>query len=464
MYMKWFRSLFRYPELWVLSAFALLTRLWQLDFPRAIVFDEVYFRQFAADYLNGNFFFDIHPPFVKLVFAGIATLFHLSASQVQSGDPGGMILRVLPALAGAALVPLLYVIIRQLGLGRRMAAFGALLVVADNALLVESRFVLMDSLLLLFGMGAFSAYLFLRRLTGRWRWLWVVVVAILLGMLVSTKWTGLAIAGLIFATWMIDSVVHKTRWQTIVGEGLLALVIMATIYISTFAVNFTLLTHSGAGDAFMSEKFQSTLVGSKYYDPNVKMSLWDKIVELNSEMYTAQSTLEHATHPYATKWYTWPFEIRGVYYWEGAPLKDGSQGNIYLLGNPAVWWLSTVGVLAALGIWLTKPLWLGGRHKQVAFLLTGYGLNFVPFAFIDRPMFLYHYLFALLFAIMLTCIMLSQLFDWQRHKYGRKAPVQTYWLLVAVVALGFLYFLPLSYGWPMSPADLQSHMWLPSWR
>ena len=28
----------------------------------------------------------------------------------------------------------------------------------------------------------------------------------------------------------------------------------------------------------------------------------------------------------------------------------------------------------------------------------------------------------------------------------------------------FLYFLPISYGWPLSPADLQQRMWLPSWR
>jgi len=458
------RRLFRYPEIWVLTALALLTRLWQLGVPHALVFDELYFRQFASDYLSGHFFFDIHPPFVKLLFAGIGMLFRLTAAQVQSGTPGDVILRTLPALAGAALVPLMYVIMRQLGLGRRMAAFGALLVLADNALLVESRFVLMDSLLLLFGMGAFSAYLYLRRITGNWRWLWVVVVAVLLGMLVSTKWTGLAIAGLLFATWMIDSVVRRTPWQRIVGEGVLALLIMATIYICSFAVSFALLTHSGDGDAFMSQRFQSTLVGSKYYDPNVHMSLWEKIVELNSEMYTAQSSLEGVTHPYSTKWYSWPFEIRGVYYWEGATLSNGAQGNIYLLGNPAVWWLSTIGMFAALVVWLTKPAWLGRRHKQIAFLLTGYALNFVPFAFIDRPMFLYHYLFALLFAIMLTCVMLSLAFDWQRRRYGRKVVAQTYWLLVAIVVLGFLFFLPLSYGWPMSPSDLQLHMWLPSWR
>ena len=194
------------------------------------------------------------------------------------------------------------------------------------------------------------------------------------------------------------------------------------------------------------------------------MSLWDKIVEYNMEMYTAQSSLEGVTHPYASRWYSWPFEIRPVYFWQGPTLEDQRQGNIYLLGNPAVWWLAFAGALTALIVWLAKPNWLGRRRKLVAFLLAGYALNFVPFTFITRPMFLYHYLFALLFSILVTCVMLGILFDWQKKKYGGRAVTQTYWILVAVVVIGFLNFIPLSYGWPMTPSDLQQHMWLPTWR
>jgi dolichyl-phosphate-mannose-protein mannosyltransferase len=157
-------------------------------------------------------------------------------------------------------------------------------------------------------------------------------------------------------------------------------------------------------------------------------------------------------------------EVRPVYFWQGQTLGNGQQGNIYLLGNPAVWWLAAVGVVTALAIWLAKPNWLGRRRKLVAFLLTGYALNFVPFTFINRPMFLYHYLFALIFSILALCVMLTLLFDWQKKKFGIKAVHRTYWVLLAVVILGFLYFLPLSYGWPMSPADLAQKMWLPTWR
>ena len=461
--MKWHQRLFKYPEIWVLAIAAMVTRFFQLHLPSTIVFDETYFRTFAGHYMDGHYFFDIHPPFVKLLFAGFANLFNISPEQLIGGDPGATALRILPALAGIALVPLVYVIIRQFGLGRRVAAIGAVLVLLDNALMVESRFILMDSILLLAGLGALASYLAMRRAKSAARWVWLVVTALLMAILVSTKWSGLAVAGLIGLLWLIDGIRQHVDWRRLIGEGVAVVAIVLTVYISLFMVHFSLLTQSGEGDAFMSPKFQSLLEGSPVYDKDARMAFWDKFVELNEEMYTAQSSLNDVTHPYSSKWFSWPVEARGVYYWQG-PEVNGLQGHIYLLGNPVVWWGSTLAVVVMFLIWLIRPRILGKRQMLVAFLLVGYAVNFVPFAFIDRPMFLYHYLFALIFAILLTCVLLSLLFNWQQRKYGKKAVTQTTWVIVAVTLLGFLYFLPISYGFPLNQADLMQRMWLPTWR
>lgn len=457
-------GLLSHPEVWVLTLAALLTRLWQLGLPPAVVFDEIYFRQFAADYLTGNYFFDVHPPLVKLLLAGLAGLAHLAPQQIVDADPAATVLRFLPAIAGVLMVPLMYLILRQLRLGRRVATLGASLVLLDNALLVESRFILTDSVLLLAGLGALSGYLALRRRAGNRRWLWVLLVAICIGAMVSTKWTGLATAGVIGLAWLIEGVLRKADWRRLLGEGALALLVIALIYVGSFMVHFMLLTKSGDGDPFMSQQFQSTLTGNPSYDKAARMSLWDKFVELNTKMYTAQNSLSGVEHPYASKWFSWPLEARPVYFWQGNTLRGGTQGNIYLLGNPIVWLAALFGALVSLMVWLIRPLWLGARRKLVAFLLLGYAVNFVPFAFIDRPMFLYHYLFALLFSIILASVMLGIAFDWQAKRYGRKAVLQTTWVVIGAIVLGFLYFVPLSYGLPLSPTDLQQRMWLPSWR
>ena len=449
----------------MLTIEAFVTRLFQLHLPPAVVFDETYFRTFAGNYLSGQYFFDIHPPLVKLLFAGVANMLGLDAAQLIGDDPAATVLRVIPAIAGALLVPLVYVVIRQFGLGRRVATLGALLILCDNALLVESRFILMDSLLLLAGFGALSSYLAARGSAGWQRWAWIATTALLIGVLVSTKWSGLALAGLIALLWLVDGVRQRSEWQRLLGEAALVTVTVVTVYIGSFMVHFSLLPHSGEGDAFMSQKFQSLLVGSSHYDAQARMTFWDKFVELNEEMYTAQNSLKGVEHPYASKWYSWPLEIRGVYYWQGEPVEGKDlQGHIYLLGNPVVWWGSALGTLTAFVLWLVRPKLLGRRRRLTAFLLAGYAVNFVPFMFIDRPMFLYHYLFALVFAILLTCVMLSLLFDWQRQKYGHAVMKRTSWAIAIVVVLGFLYFLPLSYGFPLSQSDLRQYMWLPTWR
>lgn len=462
--MKWYHRVLRYPEVWVLTVAALLTRLWHLGWPHSIVFDEVYFREFPSNYLSGEYYFDVHPPFIKLVFTGVAALFQLTPDQTAVGEPGSLILRVLPALAGAALVPLVYIILRQLRLNRYIATLGAALVLLDNALLVESRFVLMDSLLLLAGFGAFSAYLALRQHTGATRWVWLGVVGILSGIVVSTKWSGLAIVGFIALIWLVDGIRHRIMWHRLLAEAVAVVAIIGTIYTGSFMVHFALLDKSGEGDAFMSERFQSTLVNNPYHTPGASLPFPDKFIELNQEMYSAQNSLNSTTHPYSSKWYGWPLMADPVYYWQGSVQANGLQGHIYLLGNPIVWVLGTVLTFMALVFWLVIPKSLGKYRHVIACLLLGYGLNFIPFAFIDRPMFLYHYLYALVFSILIASVMLAVFFDWQTKQYGQKTAIRTLLVFGAVVLIAFLYFLPLSYGWPLSPVELNRHMLLSNWR
>ncbi|NJN23087.1 MAG: phospholipid carrier-dependent glycosyltransferase [Leptolyngbya sp. RL_3_1] len=59
--------------LWGLN---LALRLWRIDLPAALVFDEAHYVPFAVDYLQHQPFFDLHPPLGKYL---IALSIHLSA-------------------------------------------------------------------------------------------------------------------------------------------------------------------------------------------------------------------------------------------------------------------------------------------------------------------------------------------------------------------------------------------------
>jgi dolichyl-phosphate-mannose-protein mannosyltransferase len=114
----------------------------------------------------------------------------------------------------------------------------------------------------------------------------------LIGVLISIKWTGFAVAGLIGFAWLAEGIVKRMNWQRLLGEAAVIALIVPAIYIGSFMVHFNLLNHSGEGDAYMSDKFQSTLVGNPKYNESARMAFWDKFVELNTQMYRAPVRIE----------------------------------------------------------------------------------------------------------------------------------------------------------------------------
>ena len=460
----------RYPEIFLLTAAAIITRCWDLFTPAAVVFDEVYFKVYAGDYLTGSYYFDPHPPLGKLLLGAWAWISHQNPATITGGDPA-VVLRVVPAIAGAAIIPVFYLFLRQLGASRRASTLGAALLLLDNALLVESRFILIDSLLILFGLAAVTCFLAARRHTGRLRLGLIVSSALLAGLAASTKWTGLTALGLIGFIWLTDQIrrPHHISWRARIREVLTLFLVPLLTYLAVFWIHFSLLHHSGQGDAFMSTRFQSTLIGNANYDPSVHMSFWDKFIDLNQAMNSSEEGLKTATHPYGSKWTSWPLMVRSVYYWQGDTSSTGTQGNIYLLGNPAIWWGILV-VIAAGTIVSSKTLRrLRPFRFALAFLAIGYLMNYLPFSRIVRVMFLYHYLFAFIYSLAFAVILLGALADWMKDspKFWAFSSVTSRNLYIGVLMLAtisFIYFAPLSYGVPLTPAELAGHMWLPTWR
>ncbi len=453
-------------ELVVLTFLAAVTRLTAITHPRAIVFDEVYFREYALRYLDGSYFFDLHPPLGKLLLAGWAKLFGVSAT-VQSTDPA-VVLRLLPALAGTALVAVFYLLLRELTASRKVATLGAALLLLDNALLVESRLILTDSMLLLFGIAAITCYLASRRRTGRAHWILLTSSAVLAGMAVSIKWTGLAALGLIGLVWFAQTLRHRVSWRRALPQAAVLVGVPALLYFSLFAIHFQLLPNSGPGDAFMSQRFQSTLVGNAGYDPGASMSFPDRFIEINDAIHRYEVSLNDSDHPYSSNWTSWPVLKRPIYYWTGANT-DGKQQYIYLQGNPIIWWgllASVVGV--ALG-WMRRPELFERHRGTMAILGVAWAGSFLPFATIERPMFLYHYFFSFMFCIAAVSIGLGLLAGWMTDdekvwQFPSRRSAALYWGILGVALAGFLFFAPISYGLPLSDGGLSDRIWLDSWR
>ena len=408
--------------------------------PGKIVFDELYFSNFVSSYQTGNYYFDTHPPLGKLLIAGSAYLGHYKQTSYLNGgdkypDPNYIWLRILPLLCGTLLPLIIFYLCRELKFSSMAAFLAGTLTIIDNSLLIQSRFALLDLFLLFFGFSGILLYLFSRRKNSLLLFAFSVLS---LSAAFSIKWTGLSFIGMIFIIDIISSISKKISWKQWLTRMSIFIVIPVSFYILIFAVHFHFLPNMVSEPAFSVP----TISNEKAKVNSIKElapvhSLVQKTVILNKEMYDFNKTIP--PHMFSSPWYTWPLTLKPVLYFYNQE-KNGTIDQMYFVGNPTIYWSSALAVLVLLFVVLFKRKWLGPKLKIGLFLLFGYALNFIPFAFIRRPMFLYHYLSALVFAIMILTFVIDELI--KSKKYQRRIFIA----LVSVSLITFGIFSFFTYG------------------
>eukprot|EP00795_Rhopilema_esculentum_P010235 gene10235-18921_t len=243
----------------ILLGLAAGTRMVSLMNPSSVVFDEVHFGRFTSYFMQNKFFFDVHPPLGKLLFALVGYLsgfdgkFMFEQIGQGFGEHAGQIwyLRLLPAIFSTLLVPCMYEILLELGCTYWMATLGAVLVIFENMLVVQGRFILMDSMLIFFIAASVCFYLkFLREHH-------------------SVKYNGLLTVLLIGAFTFLDiwrligdiKCPLKNLWHHIFARAGCLFGMPIVLYLFQFYIMFAVLTETGPHDDYMSSSFQRTLNG-----------------------------------------------------------------------------------------------------------------------------------------------------------------------------------------------------------
>lgn len=523
----------------VLIVLGLITRFIFISNPAQVVFDEVHFGKFVSSYFTGNYYFDIHPPLGKMIIAAGAWFGGYGDYVGQNGvfgfkDIGGdygpapyVWFRFLPALAGS-LIPLVVFLfmleffvpegrdlssrvrsgegVSGVAAGKLASFLTGLLLIFENSLLVESRLILMDTFLILFGF--LGLYFFFRARNNGYPFPLLMVSGLLFSLSILIKWTGLGfwgVAGLIYAwdflnNWFsfflptrrfapaANARLPAGRQGTVISAddpfgdqarqlpitkkklnqlflGILSLVVLPfVLYFVIFQIHFALLPNcpakdEGNGCDFMSQEFR-----------NNQLNPWQEFSELNQKMWSYNKGIS-ASHEYGSKALGWPLMIRSVYYWVGAEQGRGADPElarpaeafgvarvervttprIYFLGNPINWFLGLFGIFS---VWFL-PL---SREKKIIVGLL-YLSSFLPFILVKRVLFLYHYLFALIVSVMAFSLVFAE----SIKKCSFRTQVFVVGCLLSVVSLVFLFFVPLSYGLPLSDQEFRARQWSSLW-
>ncbi|XP_059608040.1 protein O-mannosyltransferase 1 [Phlebotomus argentipes] len=263
---------------WMLFVLAFVTRTFRLAQPRNVVFDEVHYGKYVSLYMRNTFFFDQHPPLGKQLIAGLASVVNYNGNYTFSkiGLPYSenvpvFMLRFVPALCGSLLSPLAYKLLLALQLHRWTALLAGFLIIFDNALLTQSRFILMESILLFFVM---LGLVFLVRFNNARLYspLWfayAMLAAFAFTCGVAVKYVGFYSCCL--AVFYILRNLWKRLRDKTVSDGKIVLnalvvgtiftVIPFVVYIGIFYTHLTILHKAGPHDSVMTSAFQASLDG-----------------------------------------------------------------------------------------------------------------------------------------------------------------------------------------------------------
>lgn len=278
---------------------AILVRLYKLPSPSAVVFDEVHSGDFVNEYYHQRFFLDVHPPLAKLMYYALAVLFGYDGTfdfdaigDHYTATVPFVAMRLMSGIMGVLTVPLTYLVLRNTYCGSVAAGFGAVLVMLENSLITQSRFMFLDSPLMFFmvlSMYFYSVFCNTRAFSGGW-YASLAMTGVALGCVCSVKLSGLftyvwfgILTVMQLWTLLGDQKVSDLVWiKHLVVRAVCLVVVPVTVYLSVFAVHFNIVKFEGQGAGPMTPRFKSTLQG------------FDKITNQPVEVvYGSTITLKH---------------------------------------------------------------------------------------------------------------------------------------------------------------------------
>lgn len=399
----------------LLTTLSLVGRLLVVHAPDTIAGDEVYFVNFARAYFGGDIYYDVHPPLGKMIIAlGIAAF---------GDNPFGW--RFTSALLGAALIPVLYwfgtTLFRRRGIGLSLAALAA----ADGYLFVLSRVAVMDIGLLITLLVGYTLLITSVRRYPASRMLFLA--GVFFGLAISIKWFA--------ATWFLASALvfifpklieadafENVVWQTRLRLWFVYLFVpSATVYVIAWFSHFLLFT--------------------------IPVIDWLRDFGIyNFRIFNYHTHIVDTT-PYRSPWWSWPLMIRPWQYFHETD--GGFTRLIVVLGTPSVW-------LAALITFVTVMIRRIRQYQLFLFVGLMLVISWVPFAFVTRPMFNYHFLMSWPFWMLPLAVLLN---DWRRSIVGRLGIAAFVLVTIGCIVL----FWPLWNAIPLYDVALRWRLWFPGW-
>ena len=405
-------------------------------------FDEIYHARTAYEHLHGmNTYEWTHPPLGKVwMMLGVA-LFGMT--------PFGW--RFMGTLAGVLMLPLIYLLVKQLTKDTKLSAIAMALMALDSMHFTQTRIATIDSFAVFWIM---VMYLFMFRYCqmswyreGLGRTLVPLgLCGVTMGVAWATKWIGIyAAAGLaVLFFWTLyrrlrerpyiqgDDRTWRNVGITVAFCIVFFIVVPLTIYYFSYYWHLRGEGLSGFGGMFSLARVR-------------------RVIEIQKNMFNYHSGLGGDTHYFRSSWYQWPVIWWPMWYYSGTGYLTGDMvSSISCMGNPAVWWFGLVAIVYV----FARVCWDRRASRSQMIVIIGFASQFLPWVLVPRSTYIYHYFASVPFIIMASVLLLRDI----RRRSRTAFDVTTCVLLASAAAL-FGMFYPLESGLPAPRSYVQHLRW-----
>ena len=387
-------------------------------------FDEIYHARTAWEHLHRIEPYEItHPPLGKIIIGMGIRLFGMT--------PFGW--RFSGTLFGTLMLPIMYIFLKKLFGGMEIPAAGTIVFASDFMHFTQTRIATIDSYAVFF---ILLMYLFMYQFITEGKKRDLALSGLFFGFGAASKWTCLYAGAGLAVLWLIW-VIRELRSGRLKLRGFLKNVGFCIVFFIIVPCVIYYLSYR----PYALAKRGMPLLSGDYLN---------MVIDNQKYMFNYHSGVD-AEHPYSSRWYQWILDVRPILYYL-VYHDDGTRSAFGAFVNPALCW----GGLMCLFVLIAPAVFRKDRRAQ--FILIGYLAQLVPWMFIDRVVFEYHYFPCTVFLVMAV----SYVFELYRLNV-RKWRIPIWGFVILSVTL-FIMFYPAISGRAVrnEVADLVLG-WFPTW-
>lgn len=384
----------------------------EISYMNSSYFDEIYFARTAYEYIHDIPVYEwTHPPFGKLIQAIPIFITH---------NMSPFNYRLMGNISGILMLVVIYLFAVLLFKKRKYACLASTLLAFDTFHFVQTRMGTVDSHLVLF---ILTSVYFMIRFTKHEKTRDLFLSGLFFAFSISVKWTG-AYGGLALAIIYFTHLIKNKKVNLgFIEKGTIFFVVIPVIFYTSLYFIFP-----------NNEVYKTNNI--------------DSFVKQQQDMYNYHSKLQD-DHFFSSKWYTWPISYKPVWLHE-ATRAINTKETISGIGNIFIWYLGIVSYIFLIVRMIIK------KDKNSFLLLVAILSLWLPYVFIGRVMFLYHYFPVIPFMILSVVYFLKEITE--KYKLGFLIP-----LYLVPVILFFIIYYPVISGMEVPINYIEALKILPSW-